>query len=348
MFSLKRELKEKAEKNVSIFYKILKKCLGAKKEDILIITDYGYEGKELAPLFGYGYYHAAKSKGLQVELLFQEIKKGFMHAEGHVIKALKNLEKGSIIIITVSNKLGRIGEQKSFRKFCKEKEHRFVSTTGLSDAKTNHFDLFLEAMDVNYNRIKRRSLWLKKRLDKAKEVRIKTAAGTDITFDVSGMTAVANNGNYKEKGSGGNIPAGEVYIPPKGFYGVNGVFVIDGSMKTTHGTLLIDEPVIVHVKEGRVVKLEGKYAPLLERTFLEYENRVKYPCRIRHIGELGIGINDGAVLIGSTLMDEKVRGTAHIAIGSNYWFGGEIRTVFHGDQILKNPIIYLDGEMLDW
>jgi len=51
-------------------------------------------------------------------------------------------------------------------------------------------------------------------------------------------------------------------------------------------------------------------------------------------------------LIGSTIMDEKVLGTAHIGIGSNHWFGGEIKTVYHGDQVFKNPKIYLDGKLL--
>jgi leucyl aminopeptidase (aminopeptidase T) len=61
---------------------------------------------------------------------------------------------------------------------------------------------------------------------------------------------------------------------------------------------------------------------------------------------LGIGINPGALLIGSTIMDEKVLGTAHIGIGSNFWFGGEIKTVFHGDQIFKNPQIFINGERI--
>ena len=92
---------------------------------------------------------------------------------------------------------------------------------------------------------------------------------------------------------------------------------------------------------------EFAIADLLEKTFQKYEDRAKYPYRVRHIGELGIGINPGAVLMGSTIMDEKVLGTAHIAVGSNYWFGGDIKTIFHGDQIFKNPRIFLDGVRLD-
>jgi len=242
--------------------------------------------------------------------------------------------------------LGRIGAMKSFRGFCKENEHRFISATGLADAKTNHYELFMEAMNINYTRLAKKGLTIKKKLDKAEIIRIKTDAGTDITFNVSGMEARANVGSYKEKGSGGNMPAGEIYIPPKGYYGVKGKIVIDGSMKTHQGTILLDQPVTLHIEEGRVVKIEGKSAHLLEKTFIKYEDRAKYPYRVRHIGELGIGINPGAILIGSTIIDEKALGTAHVGIGSNYWFGGDIRTVFHGDQIFKNPRIFIDGELL--
>lgn len=346
MFGLEKELEEKVERKTSQFYQILKKCLKIKDENILIISDYGEKDRQLSTMLSYGYYHAAKKKGLNVEILFQERKKGFMHADHHVIKALEKLNKGSIIILTLSKKLGRIGSMKSFRGFCKENEHRFISATGLADAKTNHYDLFMEAMDINYARLAKRGLTIKKKLDKAETVRIKTDAGTDITFNISGMEARANVGDYKKIGTGGNMPAGEIYIPPKGYYGVEGKIVIDGSMKTHQGTILLDQPVTLHIKEGRVIKIEGESAHLLEKTFVKYEDRAKYPYRVRHIGELGIGINPGAILIGSTIIDEKALGTAHVGIGSNYWFGGDIRTVFHGDQIFKNPRIFIDGELL--
>ena len=48
------------------------------------------------------------------------------------------------------------------------------------------------------------------------------------------------------------------------------------------------------------------------------------------------------------VLDEKARNTAHIAIGSNYWFGGDIYTFLHLDQVMKNPKIYVDGVRLDY
>ena len=287
------------------------------------------------------------AKGHSVDLLFQDVKKGFMYSDDHVTKAMERLDKGSIVIVSVSNKLGRMGTTKSFRTFCRDRKHRFISATGLADVKPHYLDLFMEAMNVNYSRLSKKGLAIKKKWDKADEIRVKTAAGTDMTFDVSGMEAIANVGQYHEPGMGGNMPAGEVYIPPKGFEGVKGTFIIDGSMKTENGAVLLDYPVRVTVDEGRVSKLEGKYAHLLETTFTKFEDRAKYPRRVRHIGELGVGINPGAVLIGSMIMDEKVLGTGHIAIGSNYWFGGDIKTIYHGDQVFKSPTYYIDGKKMN-
>jgi len=347
MLGLKKEELEKVEKNKSKFHKILKGCLKIKEEQILIISDYGSEDRNLAMILAYGYHLAAKDKGMNSTILLQQVKQGFMRADDHILKALELLENNSIIILCLSNKLGRLGDLgKSFRNFCKEKGHRFISTTSLHNVNASKFDIFMEAIDINYNRLNKKASKLKTKLDRAKTIRIKTEKGTDITFDVEKKEAKLNTGSYSKPGTGGNIPAGEVYIPPRGMYGVEGVVIIDGSMRHDGGTQLLDEPLKLVIKEGRVMEIEGKYKELMEKTLTRHENRAKYPERVRMIGELGIGINPGAILVGSSILDEKVLGTAHIAIGSNYWFGGDIRTVFHADQIFMNPRIFIDGEEL--
>ena len=62
------------------------------------------------------------------------------------------------------------------------------------------------------------------------------------------------------------------------------------------------------------------------------------------IGELGIGFNPKINLMGAMVVDEKALGTAHIALGSNYWFGGDIYSISHLDQVFKNPLILFDGK----
>ena len=347
MFGLAPELRTKVESHDSKFYDIIKKALNVKKEDVLIVTDYGREEHKLAAMLGYGYYYAAKKKGLNVNLIFQEVKKGYRQADNQVIQALRRLEHSNVVILALSNKLGRVGEENSFRSFCSEQGHRFISATGLGDVKVSHYDLFLEAMSVNYSRMNKVGMGIKKQWDFGKEIRVTTPGGTDVTFDVRGMEAISNVGEYHEFGKGGNMPAGEVYIAPLGMHGVHGRVVVDGSIKTEDGAILVDEPVTFFIETGKVVRMEGKHADLIERTFQRFEERSEHPQRVRLVGELGIGINPGAVLIGSMIMDEKVLGTGHFAIGGNHWFGGAIKSIFHGDYVFKSPTFYVDGKKME-
>jgi leucyl aminopeptidase (aminopeptidase T) len=66
----------------------------------------------------------------------------------------------------------------------------------------------------------------------------------------------------------------------------------------------------------------------------------------RNIAEFGIGLNPKAVLSGNTLEDEKVLGTCHIAFGSNFDFGGRIKSDVHWDAILLKPTIYVDDRKI--
>ena len=43
---------------------------------------------------------------------------------------------------------------------------------------------------------------------------MKTDAGTNITLDVEGVSAISADGNFKHYGTGGKLPEGEVYIAP--------------------------------------------------------------------------------------------------------------------------------------
>lgn len=348
MFGLSKEVMEKVERYSPIFTKIYKNCLKAKGEEVIIISDYGYENSILSSMMGYGYYYAAKQEGLKANLLFQEPKKGFMQADNNILKALERLEKKNIVVLAVSNKLGKFGKTNSFRGFCHQQGHRFISSTGLGDVKSSYFELFIEAMNVNYARMKRRGAVIKKKWDKASTITVKTEAGTNLTFNVEGQESISNVGDYYEEGKGGNMPCGEVYIPPKGFEGVEGTAVIDASMKTDNGAILLQEPVTLTIQKGIVTDIVGKNAHLLEATIKKFQHRANYPQRVRMVGELGIGINPGAVIIGSMIMDEKVMGTGHIALGSNYWFGGSIKTIFHGDQVFNNPTYYLDGKKMEF
>ena len=212
--------------------------------------------------------------------------------------------------------------------------------------KSEKFPWLMKSLNVNYERMEKRGEPIKEILDNGSEVNMITRKGTDVTFDIKGMKSIINSGIYKQPGSGGNLPAGEVYLPPTS-KGTNGTIIIDGSIKTKDTCILLEKPVTLTIKEGDVVNIKGNDAGLMLEQSLQWAARTaKFPWGVRRIGELGIGINPSARIIGPTIINEKALGTAHVAIGSNAWFGGTIFAKIHLDQVLHDPIIKVDGKLL--
>ncbi|MCK5062675.1 MAG: aminopeptidase, partial [Candidatus Aenigmarchaeota archaeon] len=146
---------------------------------------------------------------------------------------------------------------------------------------------------------------------------------------------------------GGNVPVGEVYTPCRGKF-VEGKVVIDLSSRIMEGTQIVKDPITLNIEKGTVTSIDGgAEAKNLEKTLKWAHENSEFPWGVRRIGELGIGMNPKAQIIGSMNIDEKVIGTAHVAIGSNYWFGGTIYAIIHLDQVFSNPKIEVDGQLLD-
>ena len=92
----------------------------------------------------------------------------------------------------------------------------------------------------------------------------------------------------------------------------------------------------------------GLEANKLSDTLRIASEKAKNKENVYRIAEVGIGTNKRASIIGPTLINEKTYGTAHIANGSNTWFGGVISSNIHLDHVFRHPKIYLDGEKLEY
>ncbi|MBW2993253.1 aminopeptidase, partial [Candidatus Woesearchaeota archaeon] len=330
------------------FQNLLKKCLDAKKEKIIIIADYGYAGKRIAPLMAASYYVAAKELGLNSHLVLQEPRIKGETADKKITDAMLDLRKENIIITCMSYRIGSLGAElgKSYRTFAIEQKHRWLSATKLGDLDTEKYAHFIDAVNIDYEKMSEKAGKIKSELDNGSELHVTTPAGTDLRMSIRGKTAKCNDGNARETGTGGNMPAGEVYIPPK-WKTVNGTAVIDGSSSYRFGTQLIKEPIKITIEKDEAIKIKGgKEADNLKKTLDWAEKKAKHPWGIKRVGEFGIGINPKARIIGATIMDEKALDTAHIALGSNYWFGGTIYAITHLDQIFRNPKVFVDGKKL--
>jgi len=340
-------LYEQASRVAASLKKIFTPCLAVKDEKILIVGDVGYENRNVAAVLSGAYYLAAEQLKLDAKLVLQGVKSRGDISDDDVVKGLSDLKSGNIAILNMSDKLGNIQELgKSFRRWISKKNHRFVSAMSLGDLPTSNIDLILDAMDVNYKPFQAQHEEIRKKIENAKEIHITTPAGTDFYYDKEGIKAIAADGNYTMPGTGGNLPAGEVYAPPNGKK-IEGRIVIDGSSRTHEHTILIKKPIELEIKEGNITEIKGgEEARQLESTLKWAASVAKNPGNVRRICELGIGLNPKARLVGAMIVDDKTLGTAHIGIGSNYWFGGSIYAIIHLDQVFKNPTIYLDGELL--
>mgnify|MGYP001077808651 CR=1 FL=1 len=191
-------------------------------------------------------------------------------------------------------------------------------------------------MTADYGKVSELSWKLTKLLDKAKRVQITTAAGTNLVMSVEGRKpgTPPDDGLYAEPGRWGNLPAGEAYIAPVE-ESVEGIAIIDGSMAPI-GSL--KDPIKLKIEKGKAVGIEGGIEAAAFRKVLE---DIQDPNAYR-VGELGIGTNEKARLIGNILEDEKVLKTVHIALGMNIDMGGKIDSKTHNDGIILNPTVKFD------
>lgn len=270
-------------------------------------------------------------------------------------KVIKKLKKAGIFekLITKnisSKEILRVKE--IIKQNCGEAVNAVIALSNFSTSHTHFRDLITKvcktryasmplfdpsmldgAMNANWKKVYERSLEIKKILDKTIKIKIKTPNGTEIEMLKEKRRVYIDSGILTRKGAFGNLPAGEVFFAPL--------------ENTTEGRLVIEwaptrkleSPLILNVKKGKVVSIEGTepYREELERRLNEREEN-------RNIAELGIGTNDKASKPDNILESEKILGTIHIALGDNSSFGGKVRTPFHQDFIFFEPSVYGTGE----
>lgn len=234
-----------------------------------------------------------------------------------------------------------------------KKSLRAIWTPGIT------VDMFTRTAPIDYPLLQKRCAALCETMTGAESIRVTAPGGTDILVPVAGRNPMSDDGNFTSGGSGGNIPAGEVFISPLPGRS-EGLIVFDGSISLTGGDRLVTTPVRVVVQNGFVTGVSGgKEAELLEASIRDGEEKAaefgrngkltpaeaeSYRKNARSLGELGIGLNPAAEIRGNMLEDEKAFHTCHFAIGSNY--DNDAEAMIHLDCLVKNPtitVIHPDG-----
>lgn len=337
---------QKVSANYSKFSMVLENHLKIKRRDqVLIVTDFGFPNHRCAPLMAGCYLLAAKRMGLCYRLVVQKPKKPYDPIDPELKQAIRNLGEDNFIVAAVSERLGSFKEMEStFKRLTTMRRHKFVLTTLLKELPDYNFSMLTQSMDVDYKKMQAEARRIKRILDLGREVRVLTTLGTSLKIGIAGMSAYINDG--QELTSGGNIPVGEVFIAPRKNM-VEGKAVIDGSVRTSGGTILVKKPVKLTITNGQIARIEGdKEANALRESMKKVFNKSKNTWGIKRIGELGIGLNPNAKVCGPNIINEKALGTAHIAIGSNANFGGTVWAPLHLDQVFHDPQIYVDGKRI--
>lgn len=142
-----------------------------------------------------------------------------------------------------------------------------------------------------------------------------------------------------------NVPSGETFVAPiKGT--ANGSVVINGSVTGYVFDTCKEDEVVIGFSDGEIASIEPRQH--IVASFLNEQIRKAKQKGDQEPGflcELGIGVNTAIEqLTGNTLLDEKAYGTAHIAIGANEHFGGDVlASQIHEDLVFRNPTIKIDG-----
>ena len=170
-----------------------------------------------------------------------------------------------------------------------------------------------EAYDVDYETLGAACRQEAEKYVGAEKVVVHTGENCELNLELTGRKWLVDAGD-------GDLPCGEIYIAP----------VED----RTNGTVFFEEfwledekytNVTLQVENGEVT---GSSDEAVAKHFagMPRENRV--------VCELGLGMNPNVKnLCGYTVLDEKMAGTFHIAVGANVMFGGANQATDHTDFV---------------
>jgi len=204
------------------------------------------------------------------------------------------------------------------------------------------WDMFWDAMNVNYDAMYKRGAKVARALRGKKKVHISSDRGTDLTFRITGRKPLIDDGvispqDLRNKDVGNNLPCGEVFLAPVET-SASGRAVFD--LAFWRGNKITD--IDVDFKRGRLSRMKAKKNEKLLKDVIANSHGQK-----DRIGEFGIGINPRVKkAVGYTITDEKIVGTIHIAVGENRSMGGKNESTLHWDFVMMRPTVEVDGKTL--
>lgn len=180
-----------------------------------------------------------------------------------------------------------------------------------------------KAYDIDYTAVCEACKREKERFSGVNKVLLRTGEDHVLSFDLTGRAWHIDAGD-------GDLPCGEIYIAPveaetQGMVCFE-TFYLDGAKY---------ENVQLRIENGRI--LDSNQPEI--NAFFE-----KQPPENSVVCELGFGMNPNVTdLCGDPVLDEKMCGTFHIAVGANQMFGGANEASDHIDFVGRGTVV-LSGE----
>jgi leucyl aminopeptidase (aminopeptidase T) len=185
--------------------------------------------------------------------------------------------------------------------------------------------------------------------NKIAHVKITDAQELTLEFDIASDSEnkkgfFRDYGMYYNVGDFGNLPAGEIFIAPLAGT-ASGTYVVPNPC--TKYTCDETSPVVLHFKEGKVDRVEGANHNLIHLLgFDENASKTIDFASRRSLAEFGIGLNNYATKFDSILESEKILGSVHIALGTNIFFQGSIKSDLHIDFVVPGMNLYVNDKLL--
>lgn len=182
------------------------------------------------------------------------------------------------------------------------------------------------ALMVDLDNLKKEADLLLSKLAGKKKIKVITSADHTLEFLLGERTWNKDCGD-------GDIPCGEIYIAPL--------------EETVNGSIVIEKVILEKQEYFNVLFkfVDGKLVDCSEEEIFAFIKR--FPGDSDIFAEFGIGLNNKVTkLTGCQVIDEKIKGTAHIAIGMNNLFGGKNNTPLHLDFIFRPEGVTADEEII--
>jgi len=174
---------------------------------------------------------------------------------------------------------------------------------------------------------------------RAREFRLTSRGGTDLRGSVADRPGRVLHGMAREPGAYMAPPDVEAGTAPvEGT--ASGVVVIDADLLFM-GEGPLDEPVVLHVTDGRLTGIEGAARGRLESMLERCADD-----RMANIAEVSMGFNPAGTVCSVPMETESSRGSAHIALGNSIAYGGRVNAIAHLDCVMRDAVLELDGRLV--